>query len=362
MSSNHKVRHSVIVAVDIGSTWIKLGVADATDGRLLGPLQRWRSCTTQLTGGTSSTQRFIRSTDEVLEEILYLCRNAEVRALGLSGVREGLAVTSQDGNLVWASGNSPHVVDLFSGLGPTVGSVTSLQGTVAGWLTGKYAMCRSEATGLSLDTRFDACHNRLSVRVLDEAEPVGLVSGTRVPVFLVGYDEQVAVFGCDLSKRGGLQLNAATFWGLLTCNGDIPAVLAAGRHVPAIPPCPSYTAVVFPYWGEVVWLLHSSEVLESPFPDNIRDALPDLLGDRSVKVTDVLKYMKRRLTYAIDRLLPTDNSAPNRIVVTGGGSATRYRKIMSELLPRSCEASYMSNDATVTGIIQMVRRFCSNWP
>jgi hypothetical protein len=221
-------------------------------------------------------------------------------------------------------------------------------------------MCRAEAAGLSLDTRFDACHNRLSVRVLDEAEPVGLVSGTKVPVFLVGYDEQVAVFGCNLAERGGLQLNAATFWGLLTCNGNVPAGLTAARRVSAIPPCPSYTVVVFPYWGEVVWLLHSSEVLESPFPDNIRDALPDLLDNRSVRATDVLKHMKKRLTYAIDLLLSNCNSARNRIVVSGGGSATRYRKIMSELLPQSCEASYMSNDATITGIVQMVRLLCSN--
>jgi hypothetical protein len=308
-------------------------------------------------GSGESPQLFARSIADLLQSISYLCGSMEVRAIGLSGVREGLVVTDCSENFVWASANSPEAADPFSSLGPKAGSMTSLQGAVAGLLTGEYAMCNSEAAGIGLAMRLEKTRGHPGVHILDQGKPAGLVRQTHVPVFLVGYDEQVAVFGCDLPARGDLQLNAATFWGLVTCH-EVPESSTSIRRVEAVPPLPGYAAIVFPFWGEVAWTLLTTRKLPSPFPAKIRNAFTWLPDSRDVEMDDVLKDMRRRLSDAIAELQPASDSMYQRIVITGGGAAARYRPMMSELLAQSWDVSYMHDDPTVSGIIKAVQLFC----
>ena len=65
--------------------------------------------------------------------------------------------------------------------------------------------------------------------------------------------------------------------------------------------------------------------------------------------------MRLRLTDTVDKLLANMASSDSRMVVTGGGSAPEYRMFMSVLLPRVLEVSYMSDDATVAGIVRVAR-------
>lgn len=258
------------LAVDLGTSWAKVGVYSLADGspRLLSS-ERVPSGAGAYTGTSADLAALATFTDAVLAALAVAADGAS--RLGLTGIREGLVLLDRDGVPLWVSGNALLDAEwmLDCGIGdidlgrflpdivarnPAAHCLLTLQGYLAYRLTGRLALTGSELEALGLLRPENVGHaaiQRLLAPVERVAVGVPLGEATDHPglaVYLAGTDEQASHHGAGLGATADLSLATATFWSL-TAACEAPArVPETVRFIPAQPPyCASASVIGYRY-------------------------------------------------------------------------------------------------------------------
>ncbi|MGE5531138.1 MAG: hypothetical protein ACM3VW_03340, partial [Bacteroidota bacterium] len=238
------------LTIDIGTTAAKLAVyaVGSSSPRLLHS-RRLPSGAGWYDGSPRALAAFSQFCAD-LEAGIESCLTADsIQTIGLTGIREGLVLLDDSGEVLWVSGNTLLDDDALldqpiSGINiarylpaivaanPSAQALVSLQGYLAFRLTGRLAITGSELDALGLlgqDT-----HLLDPVALL----PVGARLGPHLrhpgtQVFLAGTDEQASHHGAGLGTTADLGLATATFWSLTA-----PATSAVPGSAPPPPAVP----------------------------------------------------------------------------------------------------------------------------
>ena len=349
------------LTVDLGTTWAKLAVYARADGqpRLLHSL-RLPSGAGSYDGSSDSVAAFLSSCDE-LEVLIAECLAAQpIDCLGLTGIREGLVLLDEAGEVVWVSGNA--LLDNEILLDRPIGGIDiggfipgilaqndsahallSLQGYVAHRLTGSLAITGSEMDALGL-LRKDNVYCEGLRRLLQPVDfvSVGATLGNplghpRTRLYLAGTDEQASHHGAGVGTTADLGLATATFWSLTAPAVRPSTALPEVRYIPSQPPYCATASVIGYRFGPYLQEAWGGDV--PTFPQRLpRWAVGELLD-----------YLRSTLSVSRERLLDcvvtdiqsalcllsqvSDLPAAPTIAVHGGG-LTGLREFTVEVMER----------------------------
>jgi len=249
------------LTVDLGTTWAKLAVYAVGEGgpRLLHE-QRLPSGAGWYDGGPEAVAHFYAFVGE-LEALTGRCRaDYSIARVGLTGIREGLVLLDEAGQVVWVSGNA--LLDTEAMLDCPIGGIDiggciagilertgaahallSLQGYVAQRLTGRFAITGSELDALGL-LRAENVACEAVQRLLAPVEVVAIGAPLGQGVYLAGTDEQASHHGAGVGTTADLGLATATFWSLTAPATRMPTDLPEVRYIPAQPPYCASASVI----------------------------------------------------------------------------------------------------------------------
>jgi len=320
------------------------------------------STVSELTGSAQDVARLETIFRELEARVVQLVDSGGVEAIGLTGIREGLAIVDTSSGLCWVSGNgdSPAWGPPPSGDGLVF---LSLQGYLAHRLTGALRATHAERIALGIGSESEplapaaaTARDRASIPTpCAVGETIGwLRDAQRVEVFLAGTDEQAGYFGAQVGERCDLFLSTGSFWGLArrATPPPAPTLCPALRQVPAAPPCPAYVAFVGYRWGQYLAKLAADARPEVPaeLPRWAAGTFVVAVRDGDIDLAGAVELIRRDLSAAAAVLW---RHARRPHVRVAGGGVSQFPELVVECLPPTWHCEVFQQDATLLGVARI---------
>lgn len=368
---------STCLTVDLGTTWAKLALYGLPDAhpRLLHSL-RLPSGAGSYDGSPASVASFLSFCDQLEAAIADSLAAKPVDRLGLTGIREGLVLLDEAGEVVWVSGNAlldnEILLDCPIG-GIDIGgfipgilaqnssarTLLSLQGYLAHRLTGRLAITASEMDALGLLREANVASASVQ-RLLQPVERIAVgatlgspVNHRRTRVFLAGTDEQASHHGAGIGTNAHLGLATATFWSLTAPVVRPSTALPEVRHIPSAPPYCATASVIGYRFGPYLQQALDGEV--PAFPDRLpRWAVGSLLdylrGASSIERERLLECVVADIQSAQYLLSRVSEIPADPTIAVHGGGLTGLRDFTVEVMERLGHRwTELEGDATQIG-------------
>lgn len=361
-----------ILVIDLGSTYFKCAVMKVGPSNRCAALKVRRLRVDQATWDVNeATDRFAVAVADVIHEAKKLAASTGPVAVGITGVREGVAVCRLNGELLRVVSNtegisrqeqygSQWLAEIETGLGNAEATFTSLQGWLAFALTGRLVVGECELRSWTVAASTSSLVTSpayFGTHFIPPIVPVGAVVGRSpllggLAVVIAGTDECACHYGVGLGQKASTELGAGTYWSLSralsTSHCDLPANI---RILPAMPPYSEIASFVGYRWGEYIYALQQGRRPRLPqiLPSWSKSRFIDGLSKNgSLSFDHAVELICEDLLEASVTLPLSSGTEEYQLAVHGGGSLTN--KVIREVLSTTgWKATYLEVDPTLVG-------------